>query len=72
MAWTKERKAKFQATMAAKKLGPGTALIPLEAIPERKIITVRQPHRRNISEANADHELAVKLLEVATALLLRR
>ena len=72
MAWTKARKAKFQATMAAKKVGPGTALIPLDAIPERKVIVVRQPATGRAPRASADHELVVKLLEVATALLLRR
>ena len=72
MAWTKARKAKFQATMAAKKRAPGTALIPLDAIPERKVIVARQPATGRTSRASADHELVVKLLEVATALLLRR
>lgn len=72
MAWTKARKAKFQATMAAKKIGPGTALIPLDAIPERKFTVVRQPAAGRASRASADHELVVKLLEVATALLLRK
>ena len=72
MAWTKARKAKFQATMAAKKVGPGTALIPLDAIPERKVIVVRQPATGRAPRASDDRELAVKLLEVATALLLRR
>jgi hypothetical protein len=71
MAWTKARKAKFQATIAAKKLVPGTSLIPLDAIPERKVISVRQPAKGRTSRSCADHELAVKLLEVATALLQR-
>ena len=72
MAWTKARKAKFQATMAAKKRAPGTALIPLDAIPERKFTVVRQPATGKAPRATADHELVVKLLEVATALLQRR
>ena len=72
MAWTKARKAKFEATIAAKRVSPGTALIPLDAIPERKVPVVRQPATGRIPQATVDHELAVKLLEVAMALLLQR
>jgi hypothetical protein len=57
--------------MAAKKFVPGTSLIPLDAIPERKVMNVRQPAKSGAPRASADHELAVKLLEVATALLQR-
>lgn len=71
MAWTKARKAKFQATIAAKKAAPGTSLIPLDTIPERKRAVVRQAAKGKPPRASADQELAVKLLEVVTALLLR-
>ncbi len=71
MAWTKARKAKFQATIAAKKAAPGTSLIPLDAIPERKGVVVRRAPKGRAPRANVDHELAIKLLEVVTTLLLR-
>ena len=72
MAWTKARKAKFQATMAARKFRSGTAMIPLDAISERKVIDVPQRAIRRAPQQTTDRELAVKLLEVATALLIRK
>ena len=68
-SWTPERLAKFQATMAAKRNGPGVTSIPLDAIPARPVRAVRRPILRASTPEAPRQQLALEIVRLLAQVL---